>query len=128
MQDTHSGGGPVTGQQIVVGDKKLWLVEADQTRTARFYVLAESQEEADEDANQLVSAFNAHDWETVEDSVWVREARHEPDPQVWVWTGGSDGHETTWAQLDAETAAEQERAEREYSGGTEPLPLDGEDE
>lgn len=76
--------------------RTVYQVDATLTRTATFYVLADSRDQAEQDADELAHGFTATDWDDSDIDVYARPATKEPRPNDWYWTGGPQGAERLW--------------------------------
>lgn len=87
--------------------RKLWAVDIEISASDTIYVIAETQEQAREDAEELVTHFN--DWRYETDYyVSDRVNRDKLDGATLIWTGGPDGKDITAKQLDAHLASLEE--------------------
>ena len=67
-----------------------------ETRETTLYVMADSIEDAKEDAGELSSNIQFQEWDTVDLDFHVWTAGSEPSPRQQVWSGGPDGHDFRW--------------------------------
>lgn len=79
--------------------RQLWRVEVTEQRTGFIYVLADTEEQARADADELVSGYRSSDWDDIETDHWVARAEEEPALDRWVWTGGPQGDDKPWSEL-----------------------------
>lgn len=63
------------------------------------YVLADTHDQAQEDAQELAEGMHDGEWSTAELDWGCDAAYTEPSPDAFVWTGGPLGHDETWGAL-----------------------------
>lgn len=89
--------------EIMRRGKRLYRIDISETRSTVIYVLAEDYAAAREDADEL--SRDAIEGELGEMELSVAPARREPPDTAYVWTGGPDGNDVSWAELTAEATA-----------------------
>lgn len=78
---------------------RLYKVEVTMTRELEIFVLADSREQAQEDADNLVGDIGEYEMGLPEWDTYARLARREPTRGEEVWTGGPDGEWRTWGKV-----------------------------
>ena len=75
--------------------KTLYRVDVVKTREAVLWILADSRDAAEADAQEL--AADLYDDDMVgDDDVSAVEASKPPEPETLVWSGGPDGQDISW--------------------------------
>lgn len=69
--------------------KSIYEVTVTETRQVRYYVLADTRAEADDDAREIT--HEERDFEEIDHDTDVREVSPEQVRSGWLWTGGPNG-------------------------------------
>jgi len=94
-QESRAAGEPQLFEQELdappVLTKMLFRVEVEKRYTDSFYLLADTREEANADADELAADTRTKDMELDETDVFIFEIEGEPEKGYSVWTGGENG-------------------------------------
>ncbi len=89
--------------------KTLYEVEVTETKTLSIYVLAENELDAADDAKEMShDMFRNGECDTHDVDTWtqtVKAGRELKDFEM-IWTGGADGKDVSWKQLQDMIVAE----------------------
>lgn len=88
------------GAMVLIDGQRLYRVDVEERRSSTFYILANSQAEAEADAKVLGGELD--EWDEIEEiDITTVPATDEPDgDHQEVWVGGETGQWRGWGELN----------------------------
>ncbi|MDE2101500.1 MAG: hypothetical protein KGL39_29915 [Patescibacteria group bacterium] len=90
-----------TQKPMTAEGKTLFQIDITQTRYGTLFVLAESEDKAKADAEEMAYEVRSDEWDNTETDWSVAVAWLAPGDHDDVWTGGPDGRTAQWSTLVA---------------------------